>query len=159
MWHFDVWGEMNAEDRKAGAEHWHQYSKRQDATWASKRQSEVLLDLFAFVSRSVSVLFIAYLLSWVAHLFGVSVPMPGFVTLLCWYLLAMAFFGPLMVWLRLWSSYIERRFDDIQSHLRGEAVSYYQRSDPPTPPFPLHEQLKRIENLLHQAKEQHHFTS
>ena len=115
--------------------------------WERHRKDEVSLDLYAHWSRSIpGVLAGAGLWSGLNYL-SISLLSPWrflIASVLVAYLL-----GRIIVWLRLWGAFIERRLEESEARIQGDDPCYYQvDSTDRSLRNGLHDRLERVEEKL-----------
>lgn len=95
--------------------------------WERSRLSELRLDLFAHYWRSIAGLLVTSWAWWAVDRFELwHAGMLKYAIAFCG---GMYLTGRVIVWLRLWGSYIERRLIEIEALIGNERPSYFDSGD------------------------------
>jgi hypothetical protein len=124
--------------------------QEQLADWESNRKSEVLIDLWAHWSRSIPglVLFpVAWEIAEAWHWsFGVKLGIA--------FAAGVYLTSSVMIWLRRWGAYIERRLTDIEARVLNTNPCYYTSGDLETfDRNPLFERLDTIDKQVEELRQ------
>jgi hypothetical protein len=119
--------------------------------WDKNRKAELFLDLWAHFWRCSAGLVVAVSIWQLLNYLKLS-DMSGWRFAL-FYSCAAYIARTVIVWLRLWGSYIERRLEEMEARINGDWPSCYAK-EAPDRVFRngLHERLQQIESSIEQLR-------
>jgi hypothetical protein len=113
--------------------------------WETARHAEVHIDLVAHWKRSIGGLLLGTLLWQLATIFALG---PWAKFSIC-FLAGVYLTSTIIIWLRIWGAYIERRLTEIEARIVNTHPFYYQSGDIESfERNPLFDRLAQIEDRL-----------
>jgi hypothetical protein len=122
--------------------------KEQLREWESSRKAEIWIDQWAHWSRSIPGLILFTTLWAIADANWASTVKFGIAFVSGMYLTSR-----LVVWLRLWGAFIERRLTEIESRVLNRSPDYYTNAEWSFESSPLFERLSRIEKEVEELRQ------